>query len=260
MTDSDFSRRFAELKRRRHLSHAEVDPYQLAQDAVDLASDLLAALRAREDDLAMAKEINTALRQKNIRYPEIGGGQVTARSDGLALNSPPPSAQATEPVGGSPSLAHKAIHEQLVGHVATIRAARELTVSEETLIDIAKDALISLKLKEMRASPPPSAPPEPIATLHSDGCWSWKQGKLQAYEEGVEWAMDVYEMPPSAEDCSVVAPPSAPAGWQELIAAARAVIERWDSPTWKDLPHTGESIARLRRAVDAALPAASEET
>ena len=37
----------------------------------------------------------------------------------------------------------------------------------------------------------------------------------------------------------------------ELIEAAIAVIERWESPNWKDLPHTGEFINRLRLAVEA---------
>jgi len=36
-----------------------------------------------------------------------------------------------------------------------------------------------------------------------------------------------------------------------LAIAARAVVDRWDSPLWKDLEHTGETIARLRDAVDA---------
>lgn len=38
----------------------------------------------------------------------------------------------------------------------------------------------------------------------------------------------------------------------ELIEAAEAVIARWDSPRWKWDQHTGEFIARLRRAVEAA--------
>jgi len=37
-----------------------------------------------------------------------------------------------------------------------------------------------------------------------------------------------------------------------LLPAAEAVIERWDTPAWKDVPHTGEFIARLRGAVLAA--------
>ena len=36
----------------------------------------------------------------------------------------------------------------------------------------------------------------------------------------------------------------------ELLSAAKAVIERWDSPLWKDLPPTANVIARLRDAVN----------
>lgn len=36
---------------------------------------------------------------------------------------------------------------------------------------------------------------------------------------------------------------------EKLIEAAKAVIDRWYSPLWKDLPHTGEFINRLREAV-----------
>ena len=35
----------------------------------------------------------------------------------------------------------------------------------------------------------------------------------------------------------------------DLIKAARAVIDRWDSPNWKDQAHTGEYIHALRKAV-----------
>jgi hypothetical protein len=37
----------------------------------------------------------------------------------------------------------------------------------------------------------------------------------------------------------------------ELINAGKAVIERWDSPNLKDLPHTAKYIHRLRMATDA---------
>jgi hypothetical protein len=37
----------------------------------------------------------------------------------------------------------------------------------------------------------------------------------------------------------------------QLSQAARAVVERWDSPLWKDLPHTAESINALRAALAA---------
>lgn len=37
-----------------------------------------------------------------------------------------------------------------------------------------------------------------------------------------------------------------------VVYAASAVIERWDSPKWKDEPHTAEFINRLRAAVNVA--------
>ena len=37
---------------------------------------------------------------------------------------------------------------------------------------------------------------------------------------------------------------------EKLLEAAKVVIERWDSPLWKDLPHTGEFIHKLREAVE----------
>jgi hypothetical protein len=36
----------------------------------------------------------------------------------------------------------------------------------------------------------------------------------------------------------------------ELIAAGKALVERWDSPNWKDQEHTGVFIARLRDAIE----------
>ena len=36
---------------------------------------------------------------------------------------------------------------------------------------------------------------------------------------------------------------------RELVEAADAVVKRWDSPLWKDAPHTGDYIARLRAAL-----------
>lgn len=34
-----------------------------------------------------------------------------------------------------------------------------------------------------------------------------------------------------------------------LIEAAQAIVDRWDTPLWKDVPHTGEYINRLRAAL-----------
>lgn len=35
----------------------------------------------------------------------------------------------------------------------------------------------------------------------------------------------------------------------ELIAASQAVVDRWDTPLWKNVPHTAEFIERLRAAL-----------
>ena len=42
----------------------------------------------------------------------------------------------------------------------------------------------------------------------------------------------------------------------ELVTAARAVVERWETPLWKDAPATAGYINRLRDA----LPAIGEAT
>ena len=39
-----------------------------------------------------------------------------------------------------------------------------------------------------------------------------------------------------------------------LRAAAQAVVERWDTPLWKDVPATAEYIGRLRAALAAQAP------
>jgi hypothetical protein len=39
-----------------------------------------------------------------------------------------------------------------------------------------------------------------------------------------------------------------------LIEAAKAVVERWETPLWKDAPHTGDYIYRLRDALNAYKP------
>jgi len=35
----------------------------------------------------------------------------------------------------------------------------------------------------------------------------------------------------------------------ELLEAAEGIVSRWDSPLWKDQPHTGIFIDRLRAAI-----------
>jgi hypothetical protein len=36
-----------------------------------------------------------------------------------------------------------------------------------------------------------------------------------------------------------------------VVEKARAVVDRWDSPLWKDLPHTGTLVNELRAALAA---------
>lgn len=36
----------------------------------------------------------------------------------------------------------------------------------------------------------------------------------------------------------------------ELLAAARAAVERWNTPLWKDVPHTALYMQRLARAAE----------
>ena len=38
-----------------------------------------------------------------------------------------------------------------------------------------------------------------------------------------------------------------------LQKAAQAMIDRWESPDWKDTPHTAHYVAELRKALDAEL-------
>ena len=34
-----------------------------------------------------------------------------------------------------------------------------------------------------------------------------------------------------------------------LVEAAQALVDRWDTPLWKDVPHTGEFIGKPREAL-----------
>lgn len=46
----------------------------------------------------------------------------------------------------------------------------------------------------------------------------------------------------AANACLVAAAP-------DLLSAAAAVVARWDTPLWKNVPHTAEYINRLRAAI-----------
>lgn len=53
-------------------------------------------------------------------------------------------------------------------------------------------------------------------------------------------------------DAATARADAAEAALAELREVGRSVVDRWDSPKWKDQPHTGEVINRLRAAIDAA--------
>jgi len=56
---------------------------------------------------------------------------------------------------------------------------------------------------------------------------------IVAKTEGLNW---------EANACLIAAIP-------DIYDAAQAVVERWDSPLWKNLPHTKEYIDELRAAL-----------
>lgn len=47
-------------------------------------------------------------------------------------------------------------------------------------------------------------------------------------------------------------------GAADLRTAAQAVVDRWDTPLWKDVPATAEYIGRLRAALAAGQAAAAQ--
>ena len=71
---------------------------------------------------------------------------------------------------------------------------------------------------------------------------------------------EIRATPLYTQPAPVAVAPQVPADVQrELIAAAQAVIERWDTPAWRDAPHTAIFINRMRAAIDYAMLAASPQ-
>ena len=52
--------------------------------------------------------------------------------------------------------------------------------------------------------------------------------------------------------------PTPTSGAADLRTAAQAVVDRWDTPLWKDVPATAEYIGRLRAALAAAQATAAQ--
>ena len=52
--------------------------------------------------------------------------------------------------------------------------------------------------------------------------------------------------------------PTPTSGAADLRTAAQAVVDRWDTPLWKDVPATAEYIGRLRAALAAGQATAAQ--
>ena len=53
--------------------------------------------------------------------------------------------------------------------------------------------------------------------------------------------------------------PTPTSGAADLRTAAQAVVDRWDTPLWKDVPATAEYIGRLRAALAAGQATAAQQ-
>lgn len=87
---------------------------------------------------------------------------------------------------------------------------------------------------------------EPVAWIHSHSRWGVEICKYRLMPADIAdgWAeTSLYTLPQLA---SRALEESALA---ELVDAAQAVLDRWDTPLWKDVPSTAEYIARLRAAL-----------
>lgn len=93
--------------------------------------------------------------------------------------------------------------------------------------------------------------PEPVAWMltHTQGALA---GCRIAYEQKHDAIAD-YNVHAGSVMMPLYAttPPDLSARVAELESAARAVVERWDTPLWKDVPATAEYINALRRALEA---------
>lgn len=73
--------------------------------------------------------------------------------------------------------------------------------------------------------------------------------QMRRFEES--WEKTVETGHTANKQLALIAYAAACADAKGLVDAAQAVIDRWDSPKWKDVPPTADSINALRRAVKA---------
>jgi len=79
---------------------------------------------------------------------------------------------------------------------------------------------------------------------HPDQVRGYAASRAGVASAALAQAQDQYDHIPDAGKMVAATPSS------ELRAAAQAVVDRWHSPLWKDLPHTGEFIKRLSDALE----------
>lgn len=104
--------------------------------------------------------------------------------------------------------------------------------------------------------PKMSAEKEPLLLKVSpakikEGAWVLEASQLIGYDQ-------LFDTEGDAKAIAVLVKKVAEADRKELLSLVQvlvdkgnAVVERWDSPLWKDVPHTGTFINDLRSAVEA---------
>ena len=129
-------------------------------------------------------------------------------------------------------VAHRT-HEELRGYKPHRHAAVDADVSK-----------IEAALAALRARPASqylcSGTPFKVAVRNGDAMLPYLPDEL-----GGRWVALVA----AEDDCHLRAQPD----HSELVSAARAVVERWDTPLWKDAPATAGFINRLRDALPPAI-------
>lgn len=91
---------------------------------------------------------------------------------------------------------------------------------------------------------------EGLFGIHGDsgGVAVWRLGGSSAVKEAITALRSRLEQP-------VTAPEPQEGAIQDLRTAAQAVVDRWDTPLWKDAPATALYINTLRKVLETTQPA-----